>query len=273
MKNQLQDVGMLRKIFSRKGAIALAAAAIILPACSPNEPEAIVSEDQQNVTTEEVADDTAALIGQTVTVRDQVEVTEELNTFKLTDNELFGDEEVLVINASGTPFLLPADDDTEVQVTGEVRQFVIADIEREFGFDLDPNLYAEYEDRPAIIADSIALAPEPGEITENPQEFYNQPIAVEGAVAEVRDANSFTLNDAELFGGENLLVLNANPAQTVEDGETVAVVGELRPFVVADIERDYDLTWDLEVQQELEAEYSQKPVFIAREVYPSAQAE
>lgn len=273
MINQLRSVEMLQGLFSRKGAIALVTVAVLLPACTSNQPEAAVPESEQNVTTEEVADDTEELIGQTVTVRDEVEATEEPNTFKLTDDEFFGGEEVLVINASGTPFLLPTDGDTEVQVSGEVRQFVIADIEREFGFDLDPTLHAEYEEEPAIIADSIALAPEPGEITEDPEQFYNQPIAVEGEVAEVRDVNSFTLNDEELFGGEDLLVLNASPTQTIEDGETVAVVGELRPFVVADIERDYDLTWDLETQQELEAEYREKPVFIAREVYPSAQAE
>jgi hypothetical protein len=32
------------------------------------------------------------------------------------------------------------------------------------GLGLDPNLYREYESQPAIIAQSIALAPEPGQI-------------------------------------------------------------------------------------------------------------
>jgi hypothetical protein len=38
--------------------------------------------------------------------------------------------------------------------------------------------------------------------------------------------------------------------------------------VVADIERDYDLTWDLNLQRKLEAEYSKKPVLITESVYP-----
>ena len=67
-----------------------------------------------------------------------------------------------------------------------------------------------------------------------------------------------------------MLVLKANPKQTINDGQTVAVTGVLRPFVVADIERDYDLTWDLELQKKLEAEYREKPVFIANSVFPSA---
>jgi len=48
-----------------------------------------------------------------------------------------------------------------------------------------------------------------------------------------------------------LLVLVANPktANTaIKDGEYVAVTGVLRSFVVADIERDYDLTWDLNLK-------------------------
>jgi len=271
MVSRSKMAGLSKQTWNRKGAIVLALLAVLLPACATNQPEAAVTQAEENVTTEEVAEDTESLIGQTITVRDEVEATEEPNTFKLTDDELFGDEEVLVINASGTPFVLPADDDVEVQVTGEVRQFVLADIEREYGFDLDPNLYAEYETKPAVIAQSIALAPDPGEITENPQQFYRQPIAVEGEVGEVTNATTFTLEDEELFGGENLLVLSTTPAPAVRDGETVALVGELRPFVVADFERDYDFTWDLEVQRQLEAEYREKPVFVAREVYPSAQ--
>ena len=55
-----------------------------------------------------------------------------------------------------------------------------------------------------------------------------------------------------------LFCVKINPTEApIKDGETVATTGELRSFVVA----DYDLTWDLDVQQELEAEYSERPVF------------
>jgi hypothetical protein len=66
-------------------------------------------------------------------------------------------------------------------------------------------------------------------------------------------------------------VIRANtPKGTVNEGEKVAVTGVLRPFVVAELEREYNLKWDLTVQKQLEAEYSNKPVLIANEVYPSA---
>jgi hypothetical protein len=41
--------------------------------------------------------------------------------------------------------------------------------------------------------------------------------------------------------------------------------------VIADIEQDYDTNWDAEVIREVEAQYRQEPIFVVREVYPSAQ--
>lgn len=255
--------------------IALAVMALVLPACTDTQQEA-AAPPVGNVTTEEVADDTNRLIGQTVTIRSEPVEKIAPNTFTVSDEQFFGTESILVVNASGVTFALPTDDDVEVQVTGQVRNFVMAEVEQEFGIDLDPEVYVEYENKPAIIAQAIALAPEPGEITENPQQYYGEALAVTGEIKDVRSPDSFTLDEDELFGATDLLVLRANPAPgapapvAIEGGETVAVTGVLRPFVVADIERDYDLTWDLELQEKLEAEYSQKPVLIADAVYPSA---
>lgn len=43
----------------------------------------------------------------------------------------------------------------ELTVTGEVRQFRLEDLEREFGFDLDAGIFAGWENRALIVADSI----------------------------------------------------------------------------------------------------------------------
>ena len=227
-------------------------------------------EDAENVTTEEVAEDTEDLIGQTVTIRsDALEVIEPA-TFTVGDDEFFGGEEILVINASGEIFELP-EDDTEVQITGEVAKLVFADIESEYGLGLDPELYVDYEDQPVIIAESLAPAPDPGEIAENPDQYYGQTLAVTGEVETVYSENTFTLDEDELFGGEDLLVVVTNPTEApIEDGETVAVTGELRPFITSEFETDYDLTWDLDIQREIEAEYSERPVLVVERVYPSA---
>ena len=228
-----------------------------------------VTQTEENVTTEEVAENTDKLLGQTVTIRSDALEAIEPASFTVADQEFFGGEDIVVINASGEVFELPQDD-TEVQITGEVSELVLADIESEYGLDLDPDLYAEYTDKPAIIAQSLAPAPEPGEIAEDPTQFYGQTLAVTGEVENVYSEGVFTLDEDELFGGEDLLVIVSNPAETVSDGETVATTGELRSFTIADLEQDYDLTWDLDVREQLEVDYSDRPVLVVDRVYPSA---
>lgn len=224
-----------------------------------------------NVTTGDVAENAEDLIGQTVTIRSNAIEQIEPATFTVADQEFFGGEDIVIVNATGTPFVLPAEEDTEVQITGEVAEFILADVESAYDLDLDPDLYVEYTDKPAIIAQSLALAPEPGEIAEDPEQYYGEILAVTGEIENVYGNNTFTLDEEELFGGQDLLVVVTNPTEApIKDGETVATTGELRSFVVADFETDYDLTWDLDVQQELEAEYSERPVLVVDRVYPSA---
>ena len=264
-----------RKFYSNrltKGAClgAILATTVVLPACSNNEQV----EAQGNVSTEEVSEQTEQLLGQTVTVRSEVEQEVGNTGFVLEDDQLFGGEPILVVNATGTPFVLPQDDDTSVQVTGKVAQFVISDLDTEYGLDLDPNLYVDYENKPAVIAESIALAPEPEELAEDPEAYYNKIVAVEGDVDEIYSPSTFTIGDDGWFEGGELLVVgvdsNFGSNPKIQEGENVTVTGVLRPYIKADFDREYNLTWDLDLQRQVEAEYTQKPVLAATEVYPSA---
>ncbi|MGB3263547.1 MAG: hypothetical protein WBA89_06275 [Microcoleus sp.] len=258
---------------SRGGAIALALAAVtLLPACSTPQREATAPATPGTVatTTENVVDKTAQLLGKTVTVRSKPINKLGPSTFTVSDQKFFGSQTILVVNATGKPFVLPAEAGQDVQVTGTVRNFVFADIEREYKLGLEPNAYAEYETKPAIIAQSMALSPTPGELTSNPQKYYGKTLAVSGEVENIRSSNSFTLDEEKLIGGEDLLVIHTVPQPSMKQGEKVAVTGVLRQFVVAELERDYDLQWDLTLKQKLEAEYTNKPVLVATGVYPSA---
>ncbi|MEM7716777.1 MAG: hypothetical protein AAF349_24995 [Cyanobacteria bacterium P01_A01_bin.68] len=257
----------MNKFWKFQGAILLAMMAFVLPACSNDEANV---PGAGNVTTKEVANNTDALAGKTVTVRSEAKEKVGPASFTVSDEKFFGDESILVVNASGEPFTLPADDDIEIQVTGVVRNLVIADVEREYNLKLDKQYYLEYENKPAIIAQSIALSPDPGDITKNPEKYYNQRLAVVGEVEDIQDANTFTLDEEKLFGATDLLVLNPKPKVAVKDDEVVAVTGVLRPFVLAEFEKEYDLGWDLKLKQKIEADYSTKPVFVADSVYPSA---
>jgi hemin uptake protein HemP len=266
------------KLFNRAGFTALAAAALILPACGTPTPEADISETENdvaattdsNVTTEDLSDNLAAYLGQSVTVREEVEEVVGDYAFLLDDDQLFGGEEILIINASGQPVDLVEGEDTDVQVTGEVRQLILADLEQEYGFDLDNDLFVDYENQPAIVAQSIALAPDADDISDNPDVYYNRRLALNGEVGTIIDTNVVTIEDEELFGGENLLVVSPDQPITVNESEEVTMTGTLRPFVTGELERDYDLTWDLDLQEQLEAEYQDRPVFVVDAVYPSA---
>lgn len=255
-----------RRLIGKRGIVmSLFLLTTVMTACT-SEPEQANPNADSNVTTEEVAEQTEKVEGQSVTVRSEVKKQVGESSFIL-DNK---GEEILVINTSGEPFVLPEDEDLEIQATGKVQNFVLVDIERDYDLDLDPEIYAEYETQPALLANSLALAPDPGEITQNPEKFYDLAIAVEGEVEDIIDSTSFTLDEEQLFGATDLLVINT-PVTEALNGERVTVTGQLRKFILTEFERDYDLTWDLDVKQKLEAEYSDKPVFVADSLYPTAQ--
>ena len=266
-------INLFQKFLGQRAAVAglvVATAVPAIAACSEPAETTTQEEAAENTTVEEVADGTEGLIGETVSVRAEVADAIGEVSFLLDDDQLFGGEDVLVINASTEPFLLAEGDDTPVQVTGEVQQLIIAEFEQAYGLTLDPELYADYEDRPVIVADSIALSPDPGELTSNPEQYYNQRIAIAGEIENKFSPTTFSMDEEELFGGDNLLVISDAPLPQGQDGERVTATGILRPFVKAEFDQEYDLDWDLSVEEQIEAEYTNKPVFIADEVYPSA---
>jgi len=280
--NKVKGKNAFNRFGTFAGLLTAIATTALVSACDTNQPQATSPAENNNVKTEEVASNTQQYIGKVVTIRSEPIQKLDQNSFTVSSEQFFGREPIIVINATGQPITLPADADQEVQVTGEVRNLVLAEVERDYNLGLQPGIYREYENRPAIIARSVALAPEPGEITQDPQQYYGKALAVTGEVKDFQNANVFELEEDQLIGGGDLLVIRANsqtgaPATDqgttqaeINNGEKVAVTGVLRPFVVADLEREYKLTLTPEVRQRLEAEYRQKPVLIADQVYPSA---
>ncbi len=74
---------------------------------------------------------------------------------------------------------------------------------------------------------------------------------------------------ASIFGiyilGSWLLQLRPN----ADDSDITEDVSQVHPYIVSEFKTNYDLDWDASVQQQIEADYSEKPVFVADEVYPS----
>lgn len=228
-------------------------------------------EADENTTIEELTEENNQFIGETVTVRGEIEELESGLAFTIVEPGFLEAEEIIVLNTANAPFPVMPEDEVPLQVTGEVGTFVLADIENQYGLDLSDEIYVEYENTPVIFADSIALSPSPEEITDNPEDYYGQAVAVQGEVGEIKSDNTFTLDEDQILGGEDLLIINLSSEVIPAEEETVLVTGQIRPFIKTEIERDYDLQWDLELEEELEAEYTDKPVLVLDNIYSAAE--
>ncbi len=104
-------------------------------------------------------------LGKAVTVRGEVEEALGPRAFALEDDDLLFDEELLVVtdgplrDRAGRTLGVDELIDRETWVTGTVRRFALADIERELAIDLDDTLFAAWEGRPSIVAHSVRPAP------------------------------------------------------------------------------------------------------------------
>ncbi|MFP4099907.1 hypothetical protein [Coleofasciculus sp.] len=106
-----------------------------------------------------------------------------------------------------------------------------------------------------------------GDVTDNREELTGEMITVDGKVDEVIDSSTFKLEQEGLLLDKEVLVMNANPDTPIIEDNWVRVTGKVSKFVSKEeLEKDYDLTWDLDVEQSIEAEYENKPVILAESV-------
>ncbi len=139
--------------------ITLVSCALLLPACANYENPKGSVEGADSV--ENVVEDVDQYVGKTVTIQGEVGDQVGSNSFILEDVDLLGQEEkLLVINpTSASP--VPVTEDQRVQITGEVREFVTADFERDYGLTWDAQsreqIEAEYESRPVLVVQSMQI--------------------------------------------------------------------------------------------------------------------
>lgn len=264
-----QSIPWLRKASLSLGVITLGAGAVLLPACGT---DGEIVEDRQNITTEEYDQTTqiSEAIGQEATIRSSIVETLDESGLLL---ESEGGENVLVLNVSPNGVSLP-EGDTPIQVTGQVVEFTIADIETEYGLDLDEDLYVDYEQQPAILADSWALAPTPEMLAEQPEAFYNQRIALEGD-ASIISPNALALYEDGWIDDVGILVVGVEKPlmaaeSNVQEGESVAVVGTAQPLDAAMLKGEYDLGLTDQEIEEFASRYTNRPVIVADQAYPTA---
>lgn len=266
-----QNYAVLKRAGVGLGGIFLVAASL-LSSCSTLSSTDEIQEGQTNVTTEDISSDVSNLIGQQVTIRSLVGETVGEGGFVV---EPENGEPILVLNTTGVPFELPGAG-VPIQVTGEVQSFVATDIENEYGLDLDEGLYADYEGQPAIVAQSLALAPNPEDLYENSADYLDQQIAVEGDVRLLDTTDgAFALFEEGWVDDIGVLVVGINrdvaggSVDAIQEGENVVVTGVARQ-PSAELLQEYNPDWDDNKTQEFLSRYTERPVIVADGVYPSA---
>ncbi len=259
----------LRKVSLSLGVLTLGAGAVLLPACG-NEGE--IRSGRENVTTEDYAQTTqvSEAIGQEATIRSPIVETLDEHGLVL---QAEGGENVLVLNVAANGAALPTGD-TPIQVTGQVVEFTLADVETDYGLDLDEDLYADYEQQPAILAVSWALAPTPEMLAEQPEAFYNQRIALEGD-ASILSANALALYEDGWIDDVGILVVGVekplmDAGSNIQEGESVAVVGIAQPLDAVMLKGEYDLGLTDQEIEEFASRYTERPVIVADQAYPTA---
>lgn len=107
------------------------------------------------------------LVGETVTVSAEIDrVLEDGTSFVVGEEVVEGGLLVLVPPAANVSDVT-LEEGADVQIEGEVTEFAVTDIETEYEpFDLDDELYTDYEEENALVAQSIHAIP--SEDTEDP---------------------------------------------------------------------------------------------------------
>ncbi|NES95065.1 MAG: hypothetical protein F6K32_07485 [Desertifilum sp. SIO1I2] len=266
MQNHTNGTNRPKPVGAMFGAIALSLTALLVPGCDLGP----ANQGDTTETAQEVVNDSDALIGQKITIRNTVE--EEVGNNGFIVNTQNGDR-LLVINATGTPFQV-SDREVPIQASGTVETFSAAQIQNQYGVQLDPNLFADYDNQPVLVAASMALAPNPRIFYEAPQgTFENQQIAVEGEVRLLESTNNaFALFEEGWVDDVGVLVLGVDQylqGVPIEEGENVAVTGQARQLN-EQVLREANLGWNDNQIQEFVERYTDRPVIIADGVYPSA---
>ncbi|BAZ42088.1 hypothetical protein NIES4101_80560 [Calothrix sp. NIES-4101] len=228
-----------------------------------------VSSALRPINVNEVVNHSQNLRGRTVTIRSKAVQQIGASSFTLKDGLFALQEPVLVVNASGVPFNLPSDRNIDIQITGQVRDLSISDLERDYKLDLEAEQYSDYVNKPVIVAQNIMLAPQPNQVVQNPARYYGKTVTVTGEVNNITIPTLMTIHKKQVLRDRNLpVLLTSSPKVAINTGQRVAVVGEIRPFVISEIEQKYNLNWNQDIRRQLEAKYRNQPVLVAETVYP-----
>jgi len=117
----------------------------------------------------------------------------------------------------------------------------------------------------AVAGDTISA----GKLAKDAKKFYGQTVTVKAEVEDVLDAHSFTLDEDAMFAGPDVLVLvpRGMSASGLKHDEVVLVTGKVRPYVQAELEKDYEWFKNGKIlSKENKIDYKTRPVVIAQSI-------
>jgi hypothetical protein len=198
-----------------------------------------------NATVDEILDEPAEFIGQTVVVNGEAGDALGARGFTIEDSDALFDDDLLVLSNRPLRMLdawpgANALDEQVVAARGEIRWFDLEAFEDELGVDLDDGLFDGWDGKPVLMASFVDLAPRISnvsidDILDEPEHFIGQPVVVDGEVDDVLGLRAFTVEDGDLFFDDDILVVGAMPVAALPgwngyDASEVRVAGTVRWF-------------------------------------------
>ena len=100
-------------------------------------------------------------VGEQVTLTGDVSEVYDARSFSLSDEGWDWEQDLIVVTKDDLPFT--AGEDAEVKVTGTVKAYSVVEVEKEYGWDFEPEVEAELEDTKYYLADARIEVIEPGD--------------------------------------------------------------------------------------------------------------
>jgi hypothetical protein len=107
-----------------------------------------------------------------------------------------------------------------------------------------------------------------GKLARDAKDYYGQTVTVMAEVEEVFDANTFSLDEDSILAGADVLVLMpGGTPMKLTPNQKVTVTGKVRPYVVAELDRDFDFFKGGKiVSTSKKIDLDQRPVLVATHV-------
>lgn len=104
-----------------------------------------------------------------------------------------------------------------------------------------------------------------GDLEENPSRYIGQTISVDAEVEDVFGPRLFTVDEPGWFDldGELMVFMPTALAALVREDDRVTITGTVKPFVLAEVEREW--AW-LELEENVEVEFKNRPILVAERI-------